>query len=129
MIITKNKYHVFNFISSPFLDHYNTYSSIWKEKKLIYKSISFILINSKTCLLYTSHCHRTHAILIEDIIPYSQIRFEDILYMLKNREANCFDISHLFYILKKYMTLSSAAYKNICLKNRRKHACIFIVST
>lgn len=75
------------------------------------------------------HCHRTHAILIEDIIPYSQIRFEDILYMIKNREANCFDISHLFYILKKYMTLSSAAYKNICLKNRRKHACIFIVST
>ncbi len=72
------------------------------------------------------HCHKTHAILIEDIIPYSQIRFEDILYMLKNKTADFIDMSHLSYILKKYTPLSSITYKNICIRNRRKYICMFL---
>lgn len=72
------------------------------------------------------HCHKTHAILIEDIIPYSQIRFEDTLYMLKNKTTDFLDMTHLSYIVKKYITLSSITYKNICLRNCRKYACLFL---
>ncbi|WP_419723691.1 DUF6431 domain-containing protein [Thomasclavelia ramosa] len=63
------------------------------------------MFGKKYCIMITrvtcKRCHRIHAILIEGIVPYSQVRFEYILYMIQNRCTDDFDISNLFYILNK----------------------------
>jgi len=111
-----------DFLECPYCHEYGfSYHAYYIRHIYIFEKKYRIIITRIIC----KHCHRTHAILIEDIIPYSQIRFEDILYMIKNKDTDYFDITHLFYILRKYIT-SSITYKNICLKNRRKYACILI---
>lgn len=113
----------FDFLECPYCHEYGfSYHAYYVRHIYIFGKKYKIIITRIIC----KHCHRTHAILIEDIIPYSQIRFEDILYMIQNKDTDYFDITHLFYILKKYMTLSSLTYKNICLINRRKFSCILI---
>ena len=104
--------------------HHSGFSFHGYYKRHIY------IFGRKYCITITRvicrHCHKTHAILIEDIIPYSQLRFEDILCMIQNKCTDDFDISLLSYILNKYILSTLPTYQQTCLINCRNHSCMFI---
>lgn len=84
----------------------------------------------KYCIKITriicKHCHKTQAILIDDIIPYSQLRFEDILDIIKNKDNSGFELSYVSYILNKYHSIKSFTYRDFCYINRRNNSLRFV---
>ncbi len=68
------------------------------------------------------HCHITHAILIEDMIPYSLLSFDDIFLSLHD---NSLLSSHVFYLYKKYKDICFS-YTHFCLSHSRNFPCLFI---
>lgn len=71
-------------------------------------------------------CGKTHAILIEDIIPYSIVGYEIIVDVCLN--ALSIVSSHDFFIKHKYRNDSTGIvsdYDTCCMINRRGHTCLF----
>lgn len=74
-------------------------------------------------------CGKTHAILIEDIIPYSIVGYEIIVDVCLN--VLSIVSSHDFFIKHKYKESSLGSifdYETCCLMNCRGHTCFFVES-
>ncbi|MFQ9562742.1 MAG: DUF6431 domain-containing protein [Faecalibacillus intestinalis] len=52
--------------------------------------------------LKCSSCNSTHAVLIEDTVPYSIVSFDIIIDVLKNKDF--LSSSHVFFIKNKYLS-------------------------
>lgn len=71
-------------------------------------------------------CHITHAILIQDIIPYSITDYDLIVDFINDHDT--YSSSHVAFLKSKY-PLSINDYECVCLMNSRNHPCIFYHTT
>lgn len=67
-------------------------------------------------------CHITHAVLIQDIIPYSIADYDLIVDLINDHDTSC--SSHVSFLKRKY-PLPINDYECVCLMNSRNHVCIF----
>lgn len=70
-----------------------------------------------------SSCHKTHAILIEDMIPYSIADFDLIINIIDNKDYTF--SSHVSFIKKKFSDISSVSYDSFCKICLRQNVYIF----
>lgn len=69
-------------------------------------------------------CGKTHAILVEDMIPYSSASFDIIVNMINKREVPT-SSSFLYFLQAKYNSIS-ISYDAFCQSNARNYKCLFI---
>lgn len=70
-------------------------------------------------------CKKTHAILVEDMIPYSCADHELIVDIIN--DADYTFSSHVSFIKKKYLDIHAFSYDFLCVFNSRNNICIFCV--
>ncbi len=130
MIITNNPYKIninqsiynkiinrldFSSIFCPFCDHNDWSAHSRYERYVNFLSMRFkIKITRIICM----HCGRTHAILVEDMIPFSCLSYSDIRLVLSSSADAYVSSSHFYFINYKYNHIISS-YRDICLSNSR----------
>lgn len=70
-----------------------------------------------------SFCNKTHAILIDDMIPYSIADFDQIINIINDHDYSY--SSHISFIKKKFKNISNFSYISFCILCSRNHQCIF----
>ena len=73
-----------------------------------------------------NQCGVTHAVLIQEMIPYSIADFSFILSSIDSSLSTY--SSHRFFLIHKYYQIT-LIYKSICWMNRRNHPCLFYSPT
>lgn len=96
--------------------HNWSYHSCYKRSVDFFGYMTKILITRVIC----NDCHHTHAILIEGMIPYSSLSYEDIVFLLELETQD----PNYYYIYSKYKNINKN-YSTFCLLNKRNFFCIF----
>lgn len=131
MIITNNPYKIninqtiynkiisrldFSAIICPYCSHNEWAAHSKYERYVNFLSMRFkIKITRIICL----HCGRTHAILVEDMIPFSCLGYSDIKLILSSSIDDHVSSSHFYFVKYKY-NRNISSYWNICLSNSRR---------
>jgi len=71
-------------------------------------------------------CNKTHALLIQDMIPYSRLNHDDIISIVISHEHDGICSYHYYFLLKKYEHLDVHTYHDLCSFNKRNHPILFI---
>lgn len=71
-------------------------------------------------------CDKTHAILIQDMVPFSIMSFDYIIPVLIHAYPDIVSSAHFFYLKYKYPNPFKFSYKSFCLRNQRNCSLIFI---
>lgn len=74
------------------------------------------------------HCHRTHSILPDFLVPYSLYSSADIIEALSNNVISSIDDSLLSYWSNKTNHSSFISLFLLCVLSKRSHVCIFLFS-
>lgn len=69
-------------------------------------------------------CGKTHAILIEDMIPYSCVPADILIAMLHSQDIPT-SSSFLYFLKAKYINIT-LSYEEICIFNARNNPCLFV---
>lgn len=69
-------------------------------------------------------CGKTHAILVEDMIPYSSASYDIVVNMMNKCEVPT-SSSFLYFLQAKYNNVA-LSYEAFCLSSARNHPCLFI---
>lgn len=75
------------------------------------------------------HCGKTHAILIQDMIPFSILSHDTIISVLSSLDTSFVSLPHLFFLKKKYSPHNFFDYNLICSVNCRLFPILFYSST
>lgn len=111
-----------NSLQCPDCDNLGFYYHAYYMRHIyIFQSKFPIIITRIIC----KHCGKTHAILIDDMLPFSQLSANTILALIKSLSSNFLDLSHLSFLIFKYSNVSNI-YHDLCLFNARSFHCIFI---
>lgn len=84
-----------------------------------------IIISRVIC----QHCGKTHAILVEGIVPFSLLSHSEIIDVLVFSDTTLIYPSHLFFLKFKYLDVDISDYHSICFLNQRSLSTIFSFST
>lgn len=74
-------------------------------------------------------CRKTHAILVEGIVPFALLSHSEIYNVLISFDSHLVGNSHLCFLKLKYRSLNFYDYRSICILNRRSCSTIFSFST
>lgn len=112
----------FNEINCP-----NCHNSDWYYHAYYYRRVDFFDRTQKILVLRVkcNVCGQTHAVLIEDMIPYSIASF-DVIYNIVNSNDSYYS-SYNDFIKHKYLTLCD--YDTICLSHSKLQNMISHFST
>lgn len=106
--------------------HHNwAFHASYSRKICILDRTVEITITRVICL----SCGKTHAILVEGIVPFSLLSHSEIINILISSNTDLIDASHLFFLKLKYHNVNFHDYRNICILNRRSCSTIFSFST
>ncbi len=137
MIITNNPYKIklnqkiydkivcsinFDSISCDNCSHHH-----WTRHSYYSRCIDYFFGKLKIIItrIICCHCGKTHAILIEGMIPFSSLNFSDIINVLSSHNSDFVSPPHFYYLKHKYRSISLRNYHNFCLHNRRSFSIIF----
>lgn len=98
----------------------------FKTHSYYVRNVSFLGLKIKIRIMRVicADCGRTHAILIESMVPFSILSKDDIVSIIVNN--NHYDPSYLSYLRRSFdITLS---YEDLCIIKSRKFDCIFITT-
>lgn len=101
-------------------------SHCWKTHGYYSRYCTFLKrrIRVKIVRLICGVCGKTHALLIDDMIPYSTLSYEEIISNMNDDYT--IDDSHHQYLINKYKKCTE--YKVMCLLNIRKYSVSFITT-
>lgn len=71
-----------------------------------------------------NECNKTHAILIQDMVPYSSVSFDIVVDILKKTDMPT-SSSFLHFLNTKYNDMP-ISYRHFCLKSKRSFSCFFV---
>lgn len=71
------------------------------------------------------HCGKSHAILVEQMIPFSSLSHSDIINVLSHYDTSLVYSSHFYFLKDKYKFLDIYDYLHLCLFNRRSSSILF----
>lgn len=71
------------------------------------------------------HCGKTHAILIEGMIPFSSLSHSDIINVLSLRDPSLVCSSYFYFLKLKYKFVDIYDYLQLCLFNSRSFPILF----
>lgn len=83
-------------------------------------------IRIKIVRVICGSCGKTHAILIESMIPFSCLNFDELIQVLHSHYFEFTDSSHFYYLKNKFSFISRLFYKDICLFNKRNSTILFV---
>lgn len=96
------------------------------ERKIDIFNRKYMLIITRVICL---HCRKTHAILVEDIVPFSILSHSEIIQVLSSYNTLGIFSSHLSFLKSKFLDHNFMSYKDICLLNSKGYSLIFAFST
>lgn len=90
------------------------------------RNVSFLGFKTKIKILRVicTVCRKTHAILVESIVPYFIISKEDIVTIIGNNDHH--DFSYIYFLKRFFKAITD--YERICLIKSRNWPCIFITT-
>lgn len=80
----------------------------------------------KVTRIICNHCGKTHAVLIESMVPFSCLDHDDIINILESSYMDCTDSSHFYYLKNRFSNINFKSYKNICLFQARNIHILFV---
>lgn len=122
--LTQNKYNnIIMSINLSRIECHKCHNHSWSFHASYKRYIDFFGLKRRILItrIICKSCKTTHAILIEDMIPYSCLSFEDIITLL-SEDHEYIDSSHLNYLKHKYLIMD---YIYMCMSNKRSSECIF----
>lgn len=108
------------FCSSCSSNHWSFHASYERSVDILDRSFK-IKITRVICL----SCGKTHAILIEDIVPFSILSFDDIISVLVDIDPDLVSSAHFYYLKLKYPVPYRYSYLSLCHRNKRSCSLIF----
>ena len=75
-----------------------------------------------------SHCGKTHAVLVRDMIPYSLLSHEDIIQALCTDIRDYVQCAHLYFLRSKYNDTDASSYELLCRLNSRNWPVLFLTT-
>ena len=109
----------------------NDFDALIKFRKLYSDLISSFSLSSIECTcgshnwhIICASCGKTHALLIEDMIPFSTFTFSQIIDCLDDPDFPV-DNFHRSFLINKYYNVEQN-YRSYCQINRRNHMLIFL---
>ena len=113
----------FNKIKCPSCNHNSWHQHCSYDRKFDIDN-SFLTI--KIIRIKCSHCHKTHSILIESMIPFCILNYNQLIEIIINDATNIISSSHSFYFRKKFKDFFIDSYNFVCTLFKRSHHIIFI---
>lgn len=100
----------------------------WSVHSRYYRTVDFYnrSIKIKIIRIICSSCGKTHAILIEDMIPFSCLSYSDIIEVFSSYTPGIVYSSHFYFLKAKYFLSDILNYHSICTMNKRNCSLIFI---
>lgn len=100
----------------------------WSFHASYYRFIDFLgrRIKIRIKRIICNSCGKTHAILIESIIPFSCLNHDDIINILQSHYMDMTDSSHFYYLKNKFSSFSFYFYKKICNLCKRNTSLLFV---
>lgn len=71
-----------------------------------------------------ANCDKTHVILVQDMIPFSSLNHNDIIFIMQNNDA--VSASHLYFLKTRYLPIINFSYEYICSIKSRNYYFILI---
>lgn len=98
----------------------------WVFHATYLRSVDFLVRNVKIKIvrIICLNCGKTHAILVNDMIPFSILSHSDIINVLSSLDPDFVYSSHLWFLKSKYQSIDYLDYYRICLLNRRNFSII-----
>lgn len=99
-------------------------SHVWQTHAYYFRYCDFFnRLKLRVLRIRCKKCGKTHVILVQPLIPFSSLHYEDIISILfDNRSVD----SSLFYFLhNKYFSLKKT-YTRYCEVNLKKSSCLFV---
>lgn len=78
--------------------------------------------------VYCHHCHKTHSILPDFLVPYAVYSSNDIIEAFINRDTSSLDDSLLSYWSDKLKDFTHPSHLLLCLVSIRSNSCIYMFS-
>lgn len=75
------------------------------------------------------HCGKTHAILVQGMVPFSILSHDVIVSALSSLDFNIVSSSHLFFLKIKYLSIDFHDFGLVCSLNCRSYPALFYSST
>ena len=137
MIITNNPYkiklnqtiynNIVNSINLNSITCDNCSHHDWTYHGCYYRSVDLLYRNFKIGItrIICKRCGKTHAILIQGMIPFSVLTHSDIITVLSACAPTHVDSSYFYFLKRKYRFIDFLNYRLVCLLNRRSHPIVF----
>lgn len=86
------------------------------------RSFSFlhVSITIRIIRVICSHCGKTHAILMEGMIPFSSLLHSNIIRILISPSSDHVDSSHFYYLKNRFASIDFHSYSEILMIAARK---------
>ena len=75
----------------------------------------------KITRIICDHCGITHAVLLQDMIPYSSLSHSEIISVLLNAINDHVVSAHFYFLKFKYVDVDIFSFSTICLLNSRNY--------
>lgn len=113
-------------ISSGSIECPDCHSHDWSIHAYYKRSVDIFKRSHKITItrIKCNECGKTHAILIEDMVPYSIVDYDLIVHVCLRLQS--ITASHDLFIRNKYGGITEFNYKSIVKESFRKNTCIFI---
>lgn len=83
-------------------------------------------ITIKIIRIFCSHCHKTHAIFLENMIPFSSFLYTDIIRIITSSYSAFVDPSLFYYLKTKYHSVTPLSYTKILSFSARNLSLIIL---
>lgn len=100
----------------------------WSFHSSYYRYVDLLnrKVKIKISRIICNHCHKTHAILIEGMVPFSSLSHSDIINVLSSYDPGLVYSSHFYFLKHKYRSDDFMDYDRVCLLNCRSLPLIFV---
>ena len=95
------------------------------KRSFIFSGRMYTIIISR---VYCHHCHKTHSILPDFLVPYVLHSSDDIIEAYIDRNISSLDNSLLSYWSDKLKNASSLSHVFLCIISKRSSSCIYMLS-
>lgn len=80
----------------------------------------------KIVRIFCPHCHKTHAIFLEGMVPFSSLVHSDIIRILVSSSSDLVDSSFFYYLKDKYASICVLSYRAILSSSARNLSLIIL---
>lgn len=87
------------------------------------------MIRIRVTRMICCECGKTHAVFIEDMIPFSAIGYIDIVKVLSDAVSSVLDLSHISYIISRHNHQLNMTYIECFYLHSRNLPCLRKLST